>query len=56
MELPEVKIGDKLDLIELNSTEKATEPPNRYSEAGLVKELEARGIDALQHMRPYENT
>jgi len=44
VELPEVKIGGELKLIELNSTEKATEPPNRYTEAGLVKELEARDI------------
>ncbi|NVN97016.1 type I DNA topoisomerase [Candidatus Nomurabacteria bacterium] len=44
VELPEVKVGEELKLIELNSTEKATEPPNRYSEAGLVKELEARDI------------
>ncbi|MFA6393025.1 MAG: type I DNA topoisomerase [Candidatus Paceibacterota bacterium] len=44
VELPEVKVGEELKLIELNSTEKATEPPNRYTEAGLVKELEARDI------------
>ncbi len=44
VELPEVTIGEKLDLIELNSTEKFTEPPNRYTEAGLVKELESRDI------------
>jgi DNA topoisomerase-1 len=44
VELPEVKIGEELKLIELISTEKFTEPPNRYSEAGLIKELEARGI------------
>jgi DNA topoisomerase-1 len=44
VELPEVKIGEDLNLIELNSTEKATEPPNRYTEAGLIKELEARDI------------
>ncbi len=44
VELPEVKIGDELKLIELESHEKATEPPNRYTEAGLVKELEARDI------------
>ncbi|MFZ3015889.1 MAG: type I DNA topoisomerase [Minisyncoccia bacterium] len=44
VELPEVKEGKKLKLIDLNSEEKFTEPPNRYSEAGLVKELEARGI------------
>ncbi len=44
VELPEVVVGDELKLLELNSIEKATEPPNRYSEAGLVKELEARDI------------
>ncbi len=44
VELPEVIVGEELKLIELNSTEKFTEPPNRYSEAGLVKELEARDI------------
>ncbi|MDQ5931266.1 MAG: topoisomerase [Patescibacteria group bacterium] len=44
VELPNVKEGEALTLIELVSTEKQTEPPNRYSEAGLVKELEARGI------------
>lgn len=44
VELPKVEAGEKLKLIELNSTEKETEPPSRYSEAGLVKELEARDI------------
>jgi len=44
VELPEVKEGEPLKLINLSSEEKATEPPNRYTEAGLVKELEARGI------------
>ena len=44
VELPEVKKDEKLKLLELISEEKFTEPPNRYSEAGLVKELEARGI------------
>jgi DNA topoisomerase-1 len=44
VELPEITVGEELKLIELNSIEKATEPPNRYTEAGLVKELEARDI------------
>lgn len=42
--LPEVNIGEELKLVDLASLEKFTEPPNRYSEAGLVKELEARDI------------
>lgn len=44
VELPEVKLGDKLNLIELTSLEKFTQPPSRYTEAGLIKELESRGI------------
>ena len=44
VELPEVIVGETLTLIELESKEKATEPPNRYTEAGLIKELEARDI------------
>ncbi len=44
VELPICKEGEKLKLIELSSEEKFTEPPGRYSEAGLVKELESRGI------------
>jgi len=44
LELPEVKTGENLDMLNLIKEEKFTEPPNRYSEAGLVKELEARDI------------
>src|SRR3990167_6106956 len=42
--LPKVKASDPLSLLNLNKEEKQTEPPNRYSEAGLIKELEKRGI------------
>ncbi|HNW71871.1 MAG TPA: type I DNA topoisomerase [Candidatus Paceibacterota bacterium] len=44
VELPKMKEGDNLKLIKLTNEEKFTEPPNRYSEAGLVKELESRDI------------
>jgi DNA topoisomerase-1 len=44
IELPEVKVGENLKLLNLVKEEKFTEPPNRYSEAGLIKELEARDI------------
>lgn len=44
VELPKVGQGEPLALIALRSEEKQTEPPPRYSEAGLVKELEKRGI------------
>ncbi len=42
--LPELKKGENLSLIKLNIEDKETTPPNRYSEAGLVKEMESRGI------------
>lgn len=44
VELPKVTVGEALKLEEIGSEEKETEPPKRYSEAGLVKELEKRGI------------
>jgi DNA topoisomerase I len=44
IELPKVHEGDALELKKLGSIEKQTEPPNRYTEAGLIKELEKRGI------------
>lgn len=43
-ELPKVTEGDVLDLKDMTSEEKQTEPPKRYTEAGLIKELEKRGI------------
>ncbi len=42
--LPKLSLGEALTLTNLLSTEKQTEPPARYSEAGLIKELEKRGI------------
>ena len=44
VELPICKEGEKLKLLGLSNEEKFTEPPGRYSEAGLIKELEQRGI------------
>ena len=44
IELPKVKVGETLMLDEIRTEEKATQPPQRYSEAGLIKELEKRGI------------
>jgi DNA topoisomerase-1 len=44
VELPKIAQGDPLTLVSLDAEEKQTEPPNRYTEAGLIKELEKRGI------------
>ena len=42
--LPPVEPGQKLTLRELKPEQHFTEPPPRYNEASLVKELEERGI------------
>jgi len=42
--LPKVTAGEELKLIDINAEGKQTEPPGRYSEAGLIKELEKRDI------------
>jgi DNA topoisomerase-1 len=44
VELPKLQKGEPLTLTDIVSEEKETTPPPRYSEAGLVKELEKRGI------------
>lgn len=43
-DLPELKMGEKLELMAIKSEQKFTEPPARYSDAGLVKEMEKYGI------------
>ncbi|MGB8815725.1 MAG: type I DNA topoisomerase [Minisyncoccia bacterium] len=44
VELPKITEGEILKLLDIRSQEKFTEPPGRYTEAGLIKELEKRGI------------
>ena len=42
--LPEVKIGDQVNILKLNDEQHFTDPPPRYSEASLVKKMEELGI------------
>lgn len=42
--LPDVQVGDRLDLEKLDPKQHFTKPPPRFGEASLVKELEKRGI------------
>src|SRR3989344_2390137 len=44
VELPKVTAGEDLEVKNVSAEEKQTTPPPRYTEAGLVKELEKRGI------------
>jgi DNA topoisomerase-1 len=42
--LPELTEGEKLNYLDINPMQKFTQPPARYNDASLVKELEKRGI------------
>lgn len=44
VQIPDVKGGERLRLLEVLPEQHFTEPPNRYSEASLVKTLEEKGI------------
>lgn len=44
VEIPSLKEKDVLALVSIADEHKQTQPPARYSEAGLIKELEKRGI------------
>ncbi|MCR4283940.1 MAG: type I DNA topoisomerase [Parcubacteria group bacterium] len=43
-QIPKISKNENLKLINMESQAKQTEPPGRYTEAGLVKELEKREI------------
>ena len=42
--LPPLVVGDPLALLEWKSERKETKPPSRYSEASLIRALEANGV------------
>ena len=42
--LPDVKVGDTLDVVRWLSDEKQTKGPSHYSEASLIKALEENGV------------
>jgi DNA topoisomerase-1 len=42
--IPDLAQGDALEMLDVRSEQHFTQPPPRYSEASLIKELEERGI------------
>ena len=42
--LPNLKVGDIVNISKIEIKQNHTKPPNRYSEAGLIKKLEELGI------------
>lgn len=54
--LPDVKKGQKLDIIQIKATENFDKPPARYSEASLVRKLEELGIGRPSTYAPTIST
>ena len=54
--IPNVDVGDKLNLLELKPEQKFTKPPARYTEASLVKAMEEKGIGRPATYSPTVNT
>jgi DNA topoisomerase-1 len=42
--LPDMKKGDKLDVKKVDMLDKETQPPARWSQAAMIKEMEKRGL------------
>ncbi len=55
-ELPEVEKGETLQLKKLVPTQHFTQPPPRYTEASLIKELEKHGIGRPSTYAPILST
>ena len=54
--LPFVEVGEKLELNEIQSRQRYSRPPARFTEASLVKELEERGIGRPSTYAPTVST
>ncbi|MDO5733741.1 MAG: type I DNA topoisomerase [Eubacteriales bacterium] len=55
-DLPELSEGQKLLLEKLEHEQKFTQPPARYTEASLIKEMEEKGIGRPSTYAPTINT
>jgi DNA topoisomerase-1 len=54
--IPELNAGEVVDMLELTSEQHFTQPPPRYTEASLIKELEERGIGRPSTYAPTIDT
>ncbi len=54
--LPELVVGDPVDLLKLRSEQHLTEPPARFNEASLIKTLEENGIGRPSTYAPTIST
>lgn len=54
--LPGVKVGEKLEVLDITATQRFSRPPARYVEASLVKKLEELGIGRPSTYAPTIST
>ncbi len=54
--LPEMKVGDRLTLLDVLLEQRFTQPPPRYTEATLIKALEQKGIGRPSTYAPILST
>ncbi len=54
--LPELSVGEKLDLIKVEEKRNFTQPPSRYTEASLIKTMEDLGIGRPSTYSPTIST
>jgi len=54
--LPKAEPGEDLKMLEIEPKQNFTQPPSRYTEGSLVKELEARGIGRPSTYAPIIST
>jgi len=54
--LPELEEKDKLDLVKVKTEQKFTQPPARFNDASLIRELEKRGIGRPSTYAPTIST
>lgn len=55
-ELPQLSVGEDLDLLKVDPQQKFTEPPPRYTEATLIRELEKNDIGRPSTYAPTIST
>ena len=54
--LPVMKKGDELKMLTVHSEPKETEPPSRFTEASLIREMEEKGIGRPSTYAPIVST
>lgn len=54
--LPQLKEGEALDLLDLKNEQNFTQPPSRFTEASLIKELEDKDIGRPSTYAPIVST